>query len=385
MYMFPKQLHSRLSAGKLLGINLVMKNTYTLYGTVVTGGCIIEDGAIAVRDGRIIYAGSRSQSPVTGETEDLNGLYLLPGFIDIHCHAGGETWCHEDPRAVAEYHLQHGTTGLCCTLYRDLGIDGIMAAQQKIKAAMKDTPGILGVHLEGPYLNPRYGSKPSDKPLVAEPSEYMPLLETGIVRHVTFAPEVEGTDRFLADLLRLGIVGSIGHSAASPEAVRRAADGGARCVTHLFDATGASISPTRWDGTIETDFNAAALLCDDLYYEMICDSMGVHVRKEILQLTKKLVGASRIIGITDACGGPGDAGDVNFEDGELNGSKLTMDQVARNFYAAGFSMPEIAMVTAGNAAKLLGIYGETGSLDQGKRADIVALTQDFTVERVYKA
>ncbi len=362
-----------------------MKETYTLYGTVVTGGRIVENGAVAVENGTILYAGAREQAPVTGEVEDLTGLYILPGFIDIHCHAGGEVWCYEDPRAVAAYQLQHGTTGLCCTLYRDLGINGILTAQERIKAAMQDSPSILGVHLEGPYLNPKYGAKPSEDPITADPKEYMPLLETGIVRHVTFAPEVEGTDRFLADLLRHGIVGSIGHSEASPEAVRRAADGGAQCVTHLFDATGASISPTRWDGTIETDFNAAALLCDDLYYEIICDSRGVHVRRELLQLTKKLVGASRIIGITDACGGPGGDGDVNFEDGELNGSKLTMDQVAKNFYAAGFSLPEIAMVTAGNAAKLLGIYGETGSLERGKRADIVALEGDFTVKRVYKA
>ncbi len=113
--------------------------------------------------------------------------------------------------------------------------------------------------------------------------------------------------------------------------------------------------------------------------------MGVHVRREILQLTKKLVGAGRIIGITDACGGPGGSGDVNFEDGELMGSKLTMDQVAKNFYAAGFSMPEIAMVTAGNAAKLLGIYQDRGSIDPGKRADIIALTKDFILQRVYKA
>ena len=361
------------------------RNTYTLYGDVVTGGCIIENGAVAVRDGRILYVGPRDDAPLIGGVQDWTGSYLLPGFIDIHCHAGGEIWCYEDPRAAAVYHLRHGTTGLCCTLYRDLGIGGILAAQEKVKAAMKDTPSILGVHLEGPYLNPRYGSKPSEKPLAAVREEYLPLLETGIVCHVTFAPEVEGTEALLADLLRLGIVGSIGHSEASPEKVRRAADGGARCVTHLYDATGASISPTRWDGTIEVDFNAAALLCDDLYYEIICDFMGVHVRREILQLTKKVAGPARIIGITDACGGPGGSGDVNFEDGELMGSKLTMDQVAKNFYAAGFSLPEIAMVTAGNAAKLLGLYQDRGSIDIDKRADIVALTKDFTVQHVYMA
>ena len=362
-----------------------MKDTYTLYGAVVKDDCIIEKGAVTVRDGRIIYAGPRGSAPLLGTVEDWTGAYLLPGFIDIHCHAGGEVWCYEDPRAVAKYHLRHGTTGLCCTLYRDLGADGILAAEKKVKAAMADTPSILGVHLEGPYLNPRYGSKPSDRPLAAVRAEYMPLLETGIVRHVTYAPEVEGTDGFLADLLRLGVVGSIGHSEASPEQVRRAADSGARCVTPVFDAPGSSISPARWEGPIEVDCSAAALLCDDFYSEIICDSQGVHVRREMLQLTKKLVGASRIIGITDACGGPGGSGDVNFEDGELMGSKLTMDQVAKNFYAAGFSMSEITMVTAGNAAKLLGIYGEIGSLDSGKRADIVVLSKDFTVERVYKA
>lgn len=362
-----------------------MENTYTLYGDVVTGDCIIKNGAVAVQDGRILYVGPEEAVPKIGVIQNWSGSYLFPGFIDIHCHAGGDIWFYEDPRTAATYHLQHGTTGVCCTLYRDLGIEGILSAQEKIKEAMLDTPNILGVHLEGPYLNPRYGSKPSEKSLEAVREEYMPLLETGIVRHVTFAPEVKGTDRFLSDLLRMGIVGSMGHSEASPEQVRRAADDGARCVTHLYDATGASIAPTRWDGTIEVDFNIAALLCDNLFYEIICDSMGVHVRREILQLTKKLVGAGRIIGITDACGGPGGSGDVNFEDGELMGSKLTMDQVAKNFYAAGFSMPEIAMVTAGNAAKLLGIYQDRGSIDPGKRADIIALTKDFILQRVYKA
>ncbi len=362
-----------------------MENTYTLYGDVVTDDRIIKNGAVAVQDGRIRYVGSKMTVPQMGAVQDWSGSYLIPGFIDIHCHAGGDIWVYEDPETAAKYHLQHGTTGLCCTLYRDLGIGEILAAQEKIKDAMLDTPNILGVHLEGPYLNPRYGSKPSEKPLEAMREEYMPLLETGIVRHVTFAPEVPGTDRLLSDLLHMGIVGSIGHSEASPEQVRRAVDSGAQCVTHLYDATGASITPTRWDGTIEVDFNMAALLCDSLFYEIICDSMGVHVRRELLQLTKKLVGASRIIGITDACGGPGGSGDVNFEDGELMGSKLTMDQVAKNFHAAGFSMPEIAMATAGNAARLLGIYQDRGSIDPGKRADIIALTKDFTIQCVYKA
>ena len=382
--MYPSRLHSPSSAGRLSGID--MADTYTIYGSVVRDGCVIADGAVCVEKNKIVYSGPRAQAPVVNGVTEVSGGYILPGFIDIHCHAGGAVWSHEDPVRFAAHHLAHGTTGVCCTLYRDLGIDGMLQGIEAIKAAMPEAPSILGVHLEGPYLNPKYGAATVDGEIHADPAEYLPLLDTGIVRHSTFAPEVAGTDRYLADLRERGIVGSIGHSAASPEEVEKAVRNGARCVTHLFDATGASISPARWDGTIEVDFNAAALLCDELYYEIICDSKGVHVRPQMLQLVKKLAGVSRIIGVTDACtGSPDDGTDLNFENGELMGSKLTMDQVARNFHAAGFSLPEIAEVTSGNAARLLGLYHKIGSLHPGKQADIVVLREDFTVAQVYKA
>ena len=273
---------------------------------------------------------------------------------------------------------------MCATLYRDLSIEETVNAIAKIRAAMKECKNIIGVHLEGPYLNPKYGSMLVDGEVFADPSDYMQLFSDDTVVHVSFAPEVKGTDELLRVLCEKGIVPSIGHSMASYSQVSSAVSGGVKNVTHLFDATGASVSPTRWDGTIEVDFNAAALLCDDLTYEIICDEKGIHVRPEMLRLAAKTVGIDNLIGITDACTGSCDDTDVNIVNGELTGSKLTMNKVFRNFVNCGFSLTDAVKFTSANAARLMGLHS-VGSLDVGKRADIAVLDKSFEVLKVYKA
>ena len=357
---------------------------YTLLGRVVLRDRVAEKGAVCVRDGEIVYAGSAADAPFLSNVISETGT-VMPGFVDIHCHAGGSTWFHEDPAACAEYHFIHGTTTVCATLYRDLGTEGIMNGIETVRQAMNTCPTICGVHLEGPFLNPELGARSAKADIFADPAVYMPMLDCGILRHMTFAPEVEGTEQLMREMKKRGIAGSIGHSRASPEQVRRAVACGASNVTHLFDATGASISPTRWAGTLETDFNIAALSCEGLTYEIICDREGVHVRPEYVALVKRCAGAGSIIGITDACGGDGDGEEINFLDGELNGSKLTMNRVAANFRAQGFSLPEIASVTSLNPARLLRADSTVGSLEAGKRADIVVLDDDFDVINVFKA
>ncbi len=357
---------------------------FTLFGRSVIAGEVVENAAVAVRDSRIIYAGEKSSAPECGDKITVDG-WILPGFIDIHCHAGGIKWVYEDLKEASEFHLKHGTTSMCATLYRDLGLEFLRTAIERIASLMPECPNVMGVHLEGPYLNPNYGAFSTGVGLDAKPSDYLPLIDNPVVRHVTFAPEVKGTDQFLRDLVSRGIVPAVGHSAASPEDIRRVSAAGVKNVTHLFDATGASIMPTRWMGTIETDFNSAVLLEDDLTYEIICDKNGVHVRPEMVKLVKKIAGADRIIGITDACGGEGQGEDVNIVNDELDGSKLTMNAVARNFYNLGFTMPEVVKVTSSNAARLMGIYDKKGSVEAGKDADIVTLDSDFNVINVYKS
>lgn len=363
-----------------------MKKPYTLFGKIVFPDRV-EDGCVCVADGRIVHAGGMENAPSVGEHIDCRDDYIAPGFLDIHCHAGAGWWAYDDPEKMAAYHLSHGTTGLLCTLYRDVPREKILETADRVKKLMLQGSNLLGLHLEGPYLNPAYGSGSSDcQGETVDPGQYLPIADTGIVRQWTFSPEVAGTEHFLRDICQRGIVPSIGHSAASPEQVAQAAENGARIVTHLFDATGTSVSPTRYDGTIEPSFDCGALICDNLYYEIICDKGGVHVRPELLRLAVKAVGVDRIVGITDACTGDiDDNADVNFVNGELMGSKLTMDAAARNFYALGFSVPEVFRITSLNPAKAIGAEKERGSVAVGKRADLLVLDQKLNLKKVYQA
>lgn len=356
---------------------------YTLYGKVVLSDRIIDDGAVTVQSGNITYVGEIAQLPeAKGEVYDYRGSFIAPGFVDIHCHAGGEYWCHEDPVGMSRFHLAHGTTSLLCTIYRGFTHSELKSHVKTVKAAMETCGNIKGVHLEGPYLNPKYGSATLDEcqPIVKE--EYMELAAEGVIKQWTFSPEVEGTLEFARDIIGEGIVAAMGHSCASPQQVYAAAEAGTRIVTHLFDATGSSISPTEYDGTVEVSFDCAALLCDDLYYEIICDKQGVHVRGDMVKLAVKTVGVDRIIGVTDACTGDDSDTDINIVDGELYGSKLTMDKVAKNFLALGFTVPEIFRITAATPAAVCKL-DRVGSLESGKCADILVLNDSLDVIKVF--
>lgn len=346
----------------------------------MTGGEVLENGALLVRDGIIAYAGALADAPAA-EYQPVEGI-LTPGFVDIHCHAAGQVFAHEDPEAVAEHHLNHGTTAMLLTLYRDLGFDRTMQALEDIKNRMP--VNVLGVHLEGPYLNPRYGTGQVGTVQVRK-EEYIRLAESGIIRQWTCAPEVAGVMEFIRYIKAKGIVPAIGHSEASPEQVFEAEQAGARIVTHLFDATGCSYAQTRWAGTLETDFSTAALVCDDLYYEIICDRAGIHVRPEFVKLAIKAAGLDRIVAITDCYVGPEDGSDVNFDGTDLSGSKLTMDAAARNFKALGLSLPEVFQVVAENPAKAIGMESLVGSLKAGCRGDVLVVDEDINILHIYKA
>lgn len=357
---------------------------YTLLGQIVLPDSILPDGAVCVSDGIIKYVGQRTSAPICGEVFDTKAQLISPGFVDIHCHAGGSFWAYEEPEAVAQYHLEHGTTGLLLTLYRTLCHKEIMKAINDIKEIMNTTPSILGVHMEGPYLNPVYGSK-SGIASPVEKEKYLEIAHSGIIKQWTFSPEVESTNEFLQDIMFLGIVPAMGHSAASAQQVFEAAKKGVKIVTHLFNATGCSITPTRYHGTQEVSFDMAALLCDTLQYELICDSRGIHVHPELIKLAIKTAGIDKIIAITDCCIGDQSESDVNFIDEELLGSKLTMDKVSRNLLELGISVPDIFKITALNPAKAIGMNSRIGSITTGYIANLLVLNDKLEIIKVYKA
>ena len=144
-----------------------MNGSLALFGRVVLPETILQDGAVVLSDGLITYVGSRQGAPVADSERVTDGL-IAPGFVDIHCHAGGRYWAYDCPEKAADFHLAHGTTAMLLTLYRDLGNDGILRGLDKIRGAMKSRNNILGAHLEGPYLNPKYGAISGGLPLRAE-------------------------------------------------------------------------------------------------------------------------------------------------------------------------------------------------------------------------
>jgi len=357
-------------------------SNYTVFGKLILGDEILENGAVAVENGSIVYAGPADGAPRIGEQLSTEH-YIGPGFVDIHCHAGDNKFVHEDPAAVADFHLSHGTTGMLMTMYRDVGHERTLAAIHEIKSLMTPGSNILGVHMEGPYLNSNLGSGLGKPPIPVEEDKYHALGDTGIIRQWTYAPELEGMEEFLRYVVSMGIVPAIGHSAASPEEVFAAEKGGARIVTHLFDAMGQL--PTRWTGTVETDTAHATLLCDELYYEVICDEKGIHVRHDMIKLAIKTVGIDRIVGITDCFVGEETMGDVYFIDGLLSGSRLTMDMVAKNFRSLGLSLPDVFKVVSANPAKAIRMDTLVGSLTPGCRGDVVIVDGNLQLIDVIKA
>jgi N-acetylglucosamine-6-phosphate deacetylase len=360
------------------------KNEYAVLGRVVLKDEVVNDGAVVVAGNRIKHAGRRDGLQLPSHVYDTKGKIVGPGFVDIHCH-GGREQAHESPENMAKYHLDHGTTGLLCSLYRDLGYAGTMEAINKIKESMKSCENILGVHMEGPYLNPKYGAGYREAYLIKPCKEkYGKIIESGIVKQWTFSPEVDGTDEFLENITAAGIVPAIGHSEASPERVREVCEKGARVVTHIFNATGCSIFPTRHEGTLEVSFDQAAMLCDNVYYEVICDKNGIHVRYDMIKLLIKTVGIDKVVAITDCAKGQdgddkeNDGSDVNLDDnGDLAGSKLTMLKVAQNFLKLGLSIPDVFRVTSYNPSCAIGVDNIMGSLEPGKLANIIIVDNDF--------
>lgn len=342
-------------------------------GNIVLSDTVIQNGYVTVEDGKIIYVGK--EKPKYDNIVDVGEDFIAPGFIDIHNHSSNKNTPEEDIDEMAIYHGNKGTTTMLMTLYRDIPHERLVKALYKIKDAMKRHKHIFGAHLEGPYLSSKYGAGSSGvSQLYPERKVYQEYFDTGIVKQITCAPEVEGIEQFIEDAIKNDIVISLGHSEASYEQVKKAYDLGARMETHIFDATGRSMDPKSFAGTLDVSFDEACMLMDDMYYEVICDSEWVHVRKEMLALLIKTVGIDRVVCITDCYnGGVDDGRDINVVNGELDGSKLTMDKVAINLYNAGYSLPQISKLTALNASKAIKAF-DRGEIVVGKKADLIRLT-----------
>lgn len=319
---------------------------------------------------------------------DLQGKYLLPGFIDIHTHGGkGVDFNHADAdgvRAVTRFFASRGVTSFLPTILTDSPeIMLRQLARVTEPSVLADCPEILGIHLEGPFLCERYKG--------AQPAEFLRACDSalfarfqgaarGMIRLLTLAPEVEGAVELTRELVSHNVRVSLGHSAASYEQAMAAIEAGATGTTHIMNAMKLQ---HMHDPAILT-----AVLETDVYAEMICD--GFHLHPPIVRFLIKAKGRDRMIAVTDSIMAAGlpdgqyklgvndvivEGGDAKvIETGMRAGSTLTMDRALHNIREfTGLPLVLAARFLAQNPAKMLGIFDRTGSLEPGKLADIVVL------------
>ena len=235
--------------------------------------------------------------------------------------------------------------------------------------------------------------------------EYSRMLETAgdLIKVWTMAPELDETNELIDLLKPYGIIVAVGHSEAPAERILELVPKGLRLATHCMDATGATPNPPRYGGTREAGVDEAVLLSDDIYAEVIPDSWGLHVRGLMLKLILKTKGIDRVVLITDAVETSGtqellyitegerkiveDKRDVRFNDeGELSGSHLTLNLSFRNMMShTGVSLPEAVRMASLVPTKLLGCENDRGSIEEGKRADIIVFSEEMDIQRVMLA
>ena len=368
----------------------------------------VQEGTLLMESGRII-AGGDVIAPAEAEIVDAHGMYVGPGLVDIHCHGYSpihgqkEEYYHaaEQPAEAARAHLRFGTTSITLSP----GYSWTMAQFESCIAATKkdmatgESP-IVGLHYEGPYINPNYGAAShSAWEFNKETCDKIFDLGAGLVKHCTYAPEMPFAPEFEKYMAERGVIADVGHTEMSPDDLDRAAKNGAKIVTHLFDAMGCwrgneSINIT---GIIQENAADVALSTPGLYYELICDSRGVHVKPANVRMTLRCAGEDHVILVTDctpysthdctkyAPDDPMSAPDLNYNTAaELSGSKLTLSVAAANFKRfTGADVRTTFKCAATNAAVALGMDDRIGSIRNGRDANVLIVDEDFRVQAVY--
>lgn len=357
---------------------------------------IISDGSVLIVNGQIQAIGLDRDlhAPASAQCLDAEGRFLLPGFIDLQLNGAFGADFTDDPDTIwkaGEGLPQYGVTAFLPTVITS-PLETARAAQAVLKKPPSGYRGAvpLGLHLEGPFLNPNKKGAHNQRHLRPPDLESIAGWSPGEgVRLVTLAPELPGAEAVIRELKRRGVVVSAGHTTASFEQAQIAFQQGVSCGTHLYNAmpTLEHRNPGLTGALLVTPGIAAGLIVD-----------GLHAHPGMVDLTWRIKGPGDLILVTDAMAALGmppgrymlgdfevivDGASARLADGTLAGSILTMDTALRNLLAyTGCNLEQALPTLTSNPARLLALP-ERGKIAPGYVADLVLMDADLTVAACY--
>ena len=314
--------------------------------------------------------------------------YIIPGFIDLHCHGGNgfDTMDGADAIvAMSKYHLMHGTTSIMPTTWTNT-FENIFKSLDGFNILKKNYSNILGVHLEGPFINPnKLGAQPD---LTQKPSlKFLEqLCELADIKIITIAPEIKGMDSFIKNLANLNIKIQFGHTIADFNYCNEIMNTYDVGFTHLYNAM--SGNNHRSPGVV------SAALLKAKFAEIICDN--IHVSEQSIKIAKKCIPG--LYAITDSINASGlKDGEYIFaknkiikendsvkiiENGTLAGSIVTMDKTFKNLIEMNFSIQEAVELTSYNASQYMG-FSNIGKIENGYLSNFLILDKEYNLIDVY--
>lgn len=364
---------------------------------IINGKVVLREGIVLknvfIDNDKIVEISDRQ--PTDEEIIDANGLYVSPGFIDVHTHgrAGSDTMypTFEALNTISKAALKTGVTTLLPTTMT-MPVDDIANAVLNIVENKDKVEGaqILGTHLEGPFFNKVYkGAQPEECMILPTVDNYLSFVKDyqDVVRKISIAPELEHSIEFIQYLKDKNTVVSLGHTNATYEQAQAAIDAGATSGTHTFNA----MTPLthRAPGVV-----GAIMINDSVYAELILD--GIHVNFAAAKALLRAKGKDKIVLITDSIEAAGlpegtyklgnqpvyvKAGEARLENGALAGSIANMNDCVRNAYQyLGLTLNEAVNLASYNPAQSLG-EDLLGEIKEGKYADIIFFDEDIRIQK----
>jgi len=379
-----------------------MKSVTNLRGMIFTKDCVFEPGELVIEDGIIKEVQICDYEALTQKEQEQ---YLIPGLVDVHFHgAAGYDFCDgtkEAMQAIAAYENEHGVTTICpatmslpvAELERILAVaaewkDGRTMLQGEAYKAQSQS--LCGIHLEGPFIaKEKKGAQKEEYIIPADVAILRKLQEkaNGLIKLVTIAPETEGSMKCIEEL-KDEFRFSVGHTMADYETACKVFEAGVDHVTHLYNAmrTGTHREPSVPD---------AAADYGNVYVELICD--GVHVHPSVVRNAFRIYGDDRVVLISDSMRATGMAdgeytlggqkvlvngAQATLEDGTIAGSVTNLYDCMKKAIAMGIPKESAIKAATINPARSIGVDKEVGSIETGKRADILIVNEDMILETI---